>query len=90
MDEIRCGKKGLESNNGTLLHENIFESLVWRAAAMLDNKGEVIAVDRDPQRFKRLKANAELAGATCIRCIQADTCTIPPPPSPPSSSPAST
>ncbi|KAK9857582.1 hypothetical protein WJX84_008181 [Apatococcus fuscideae] len=41
-------------------------------AAMLDNKGEVIAVDRDPQRFKRLKANAELAGATCIRCIQDD------------------
>ncbi|KAK9862723.1 hypothetical protein WJX84_008837 [Apatococcus fuscideae] len=46
-------------------------------AARLGNIGKVIAVDRDPVRFKRLKDNAKLAGATCIQCIQDDFLKLP-------------
>ena len=45
----------------------------WCSAALMGNKGKVIAVDRDPVRFQRLKDNAKLTGATCIRCIQVRT-----------------
>lgn len=45
----------------------------WCPAALMGNKGKVIAVDRDPVRFQRLKDNAKLTGATCIRCIQVRT-----------------
>ena len=49
----------------------ILSCLLDYGAAVMGNVGRVIAVDRDPVRFKRLRSNAELTGATCIQCIQA-------------------
>ena len=39
-------------------------------AALMRNKGQVMAFDRDPVRLKRLKANANLTGANIEACCQ--------------------
>ncbi|GLI69443.1 hypothetical protein VaNZ11_014055, partial [Volvox africanus] len=41
-------------------------------AAMLGNKGRVLAFDKDPKRLVRLRANAALTGASCIEARLAD------------------
>ncbi|MFN6133393.1 MAG: 16S rRNA (cytosine(967)-C(5))-methyltransferase RsmB [Synechococcaceae cyanobacterium] len=41
-------------------------------AELLRDEGEVWAVDRSDSRLKRLRANAERLGLSCIRCLVAD------------------
>jgi len=41
-------------------------------AALLHNHGEVVAVELDPGRAKRLRANLQRLGATCVQVVEAD------------------
>ncbi|GLC76074.1 hypothetical protein PLESTF_001731700 [Pleodorina starrii] len=47
-------------------------------AAILGNKGRVLAFDKDPRRLARLRANAALTGSSCIEARLADFLTIDP------------
>jgi ubiquinone/menaquinone biosynthesis C-methylase UbiE len=46
-------------------------------AALMENRGRVLAFDKDPQRLKRLRSNAAAAGATCISARLADFLQLP-------------
>ncbi|PNW71282.1 hypothetical protein CHLRE_16g647602v5 [Chlamydomonas reinhardtii] len=47
-------------------------------AAIMRNKGRVIAFDKDPKRLARLKANAERTGASCVQARLQDFLSIDP------------
>lgn len=47
-------------------------------AALMQNRGAILACDRDERRLQRLRRNAELAGASCIQAQLADFLTVDP------------
>ncbi len=39
-------------------------------AALMQNQGEIVATDRDPQRLKRLESNLHTLGITCVKPVE--------------------
>ncbi len=39
-------------------------------AALMQNQGEIVATDREPQRLKRLESNLHALGITCVKTIK--------------------
>ena len=50
----------------------ILSNACVRRIAMMDNRGTILAFDKDSQRLERLHANVKATGATCIRAEQGD------------------